>query len=181
LNSGSSLCDPADQSSLTGCAHYQAEAALPSHGSRAAFYRDHLPLEVAAVSYPDAASANLLPTLIIDIHGAGARQLAEQLAHSGFTANSADTCAEALAAVLAQHHRSMIFLGEVSDAEDVRCIAELRKRALHSWIIMISSTEPQDARELYLRYGVDAQIITPFPMADLVSRLMAFSRHSRPP
>lgn len=133
------------------------------------------------MSDPAASSAHFLPTLIIDIHGAAARQLAEQLTHSGFTASSADTCAEALAAVLAQHYRSMIFLGEVSDPEDVRCIAELRKRALRSWIIVISSTELHDARELYLRYGVDAQIVTPYPMADLISRLMAFSRHSRPP
>ena len=133
------------------------------------------------MSYPDASSVNSLPTLIIDTHGAAAKQLAEQLTHSGFTANSADTCARALVAMRAQHYRSMIFLGDVSDPEDVRCIAELRKRAPSTWIIMISSAELHDARELYLRYGIDAQIVTPFSTGDLVSRVMAFSRHSRPP
>ncbi|MGO9801882.1 MAG: response regulator [Steroidobacteraceae bacterium] len=131
--------------------------------------------------YPDASSANFLPTLIIDAHGAAAKQLAEQLTHSGFTATSADTYAAALVAMHAQHYRSMIFLGDLSDVEDVRCIAELRQRAPRTWIIMISSTELHDARELYLRFGVDALIFTPFSMEDLVSRLMAFSRHSRPP
>lgn len=133
------------------------------------------------MSHSNASSANFLPTLIIDAHGAAAKQLAEQLTHSGFTANSADTCAEALVAMRAQHYRSMIFIGDVSELEDVQCIAELRKRAPRTWIIMISSTELHDARELYLRYGVDAQIVTPFSMGDLLSRLMAFSRHSRPP
>ena len=133
------------------------------------------------MSYPDASSASFLPTLIIDPHGAAAQQLAEQLTHTGFAAHSADTCVQALAAMRVHPYRSMIFLGDLSDLEDVRCIAELRKRAPRTWIILISSTALHDARELHLRYGVDAQIVTPFSMEDLVSRLMAFSRHSRPP
>ena len=129
----------------------------------------------------DAHGANFLPTLIIDVHGTAAGPLAEQLTHSGFAADSADACPEALAAVRAQHYRSMLFLGDVSDPEDVRCLAELRKRAPRTWIILISSTELLEAEELYMRYGVDAQMIAPFSMWDLVSRLMAFARHSRPP
>jgi DNA-binding response OmpR family regulator len=138
-------------------------------------------METAAVSNPDASSVNFLPTLIIDPHGAAAQQLAEQLAHSGFTANSADTCVQALAAMRAHHYRSIIFIGKLGDPEDARCLAELRKRAPRTWIIMISSIALRDARELYLRQGIDAQIVTPFSMEDLVSRLMAFSRHPRPP
>ncbi len=132
------------------------------------------------MSYPDAASVNFLPTLIIDAHGAAAKQLAQQLRHSGFTADSVVTCTDALAAVPAHRYRSMIFLGNLRDPEDAQCVAALRKRAPRTWIIMISSSELHDARELYLRYGVDAQVVTPFSMRDLVSRLMAFSRHSRP-
>ena len=45
---------------------------------------------------------------------------------------------------------------------------------------MIGSTELRDKRALYLGYSVDAQIVTPFTMEDLISRLMAFSWHSRP-
>jgi DNA-binding response OmpR family regulator len=138
-------------------------------------------MEAAAVSNPSASSVNFLPTLIVDPHGAAAQQLAEQLTHSGFTANSADTCVQALAAMRARHYRSIIFIGDVSDLEDVRCLAELRPRSPRTWIILISSTALRDARELYLRHGIDAQIVTPFSMEDLVSRLMAFSRHPRPP
>ncbi len=138
-------------------------------------------MEAAAVSHPDASGVNFLPTLVIDPHGAAAQQLAEQLTHSGFTGHSADTCAQALAAMRVRHYRSIIFLGDVSDLEDVRCMAELRKRAPRTWIIMISSAGVRDARDLYMQYGLDAQIVTPFSMEDLLSRLMAFSRHSRPP
>lgn len=133
------------------------------------------------MSYPEARSVNFLPTLIIDAHGAAAKQLAQQLTHSGFTADSVVTCTDALAAVLAHHYRSMIFLGDLRDPEDAQCVVMLRKRAPRTWIIMISSSELHDARELHLRYGVDAQVVTPFSVEDLVSRLMAFSRHSRPP
>jgi len=137
-------------------------------------------LKAAAVSYSTIPGANFPPTLVIDIHGASAQQLAEQLTHAGFTANSADTCPEALAAVAARHYRSIILLGDLTDPDDVQCIAELRRRASGTWILMISSTELRDRRALYLGHGVDAQIVTPFSMEDLVSRLMAFSRHSRP-
>jgi CheY-like chemotaxis protein len=133
----------------------------------------HVNLEAAAVSYSNTPGGNFAPTLVIDAHGAAAQQLAEQLTHGGFAADSADTCAEALAAVGAQHYCSMIFLGDLGDPEDVQCIAELRQRAQRTWIVMISSTELRDRRVLYLRYGVDAQIVTPFSMQDLVSRLMA--------
>jgi DNA-binding response OmpR family regulator len=137
-------------------------------------------LKAAAVSYSNIPGVNFPPTLVIDIHGASAQQLAEQLTHGGFTADSADTCPEALAAVAAQHYWSIILLGDLSDPDDVQCIAELRRRAPRTWILMISSTELRDRRTLYLGHGVDAQIVTPFSMEDLVSRLMAFSRHSRP-
>lgn len=115
------------------------------------------------MSYPEVTSVRFLPTLIVDAHGAAAQQLAQQLTHSGFTADSVVTCTEALAAVLAHHYRSMIFLGDLRDPQDARCVAELRKRAPRTWIIMISSTELHDAQELYLRYRVDAQLVTPFP------------------
>lgn len=84
---------------------------------------------------------NFLPTLIIDAHGAAAKQPAQQLTHSGFTADSVVTCTDALAAVLVRHYRSMIFLGDLRDPEDAQCVVELHKRAPRTWIIMISSTE----------------------------------------
>lgn len=133
------------------------------------------------MNYSNTSGGNFAPTLVIDIHGASAQQLAKQLTHGGFTADSADTCPEALAALDVQRYWSTIFLGDLSDPEDAQCIGELRQRARRTWILMISSSELRDRRALYLGYGVDAQIVTPFSMEDLVSRLMAFSRHSRPP
>ena len=97
-------------------------------------------------------------------HGAAAKPLAQQLTHSGFTANSVDHLPGSTGCGACQHYRSMLFLGDLSDPEDVRCVVELRKRAPRTWIIMISSTELLDAEELYLRYGVDAQVIAPFSM-----------------
>lgn len=138
-------------------------------------------LEAAAVSYYNPLGVNFAPTLVIDVHGAAAKQLAEQLTRSGLTADSADTSLEAMAAVRFRRYWSMIFLGDLSDPEDVQCISELRKRASRTWIIMISSTEVHDARQLYAEHGVDAQIVAPFSVEALVSRLMALSRHSRPP
>jgi DNA-binding response OmpR family regulator len=160
--------------------HNKDYVAVPRQSSRVQARSVHFYPEVAAVSYPDAPSASFSRTLIIDAHGAAAEQLAEQLTHSGFATDTADTCAEALAAVRAQHYGAMISLGDLSDPEDVQCIARLRKRAPRTWIIMISSSELRDTRELR-SFGVDAQIVTPFSMGDLISRLVAFSRHSRAP
>jgi len=137
-------------------------------------------LEAVAVSYSNP-SVSFAPTLVIDIHGTAAKQLAEQLTHSGLTADSADTCVEATAAVRSQHYGAMVFLGDLSNLEDVQCIGELRKRAQRTWIIAISSTGLPNARQLHLGCGVDAQIVTPFSMEDLLSRLVAFARRSRPP
>jgi DNA-binding response OmpR family regulator len=111
-------------------------------------------LEAAVVSYSNTTGGSFAPTLVVDNHGASAQQLAEQLTHGGFKADSADTFPRALAALTAQHCRSMIFLGELSDPEDVQCIAELRRRARRTWMLMISSTELRDGRALYLGHGI---------------------------
>jgi DNA-binding response OmpR family regulator len=120
-------------------------------------------------------------TLVIDVDGAAAKQLADQLNLSGFAADTAASRSAALAALHAKYYGTMVFVGEVGDPEHLQCIAELRKRASRTWMIMISSTEPHDPRDLFLRYGVDALIVTPFSMTYLLSRLMAFSLRSRPP
>jgi DNA-binding response OmpR family regulator len=75
----------------------------------------------------------------------------------------------------------MVFVGDLSDPQDLKCITELRNRVPRTWLIMISATTLHDTRELFLRYGVDALLVTPFSVQDLVSRLLAFSMRSRPP
>jgi len=137
-------------------------------------------LETAAVSHSNTPGVGFAPTLVIDANSAAAEQLANQLKHSGFTADTAVSCSAALTAVRARHYGSMIFVGDLSQP-NFECIAGLRKQVPRTWIIMICSPELPDTRELFLRYGVDALIVTPFSMEDLVSRLTAFSQRSRPP
>jgi DNA-binding response OmpR family regulator len=132
------------------------------------------------VSDPNTPGGDFAPTLVIDANGAAGEQLAEQLKHAGFAADTVDSCGAALSAARSKHYGSMIFVGDLSQPNDLQCIAGLRWQAPRTWIIMVSSTELQDTRELFQRYGVDALLGTPFSMKDLVSRLMAFSRRSRP-
>lgn len=133
------------------------------------------------MSYSNTPVVNCLPTLVIDADGPAAEELAHQLKHRGFTTDIAITCTAAIAAMRACYYGSMAFVGDLSHPAALHCIAELRTRKPRTWIIMISSTAPSDMRELYLRYGVDAVLLTPFSTNDLLSRLLAFSHHSRPP
>ena len=112
--------------------------------------------------YADTLDVNCEPTLIIDVNGAVAKQLADHLNHSGIAADTAVSRSAALAALRAKHYGAMVFVGDVGDPEHLQCIAELRKRALRTWLIMISSTEPHYPRDLFLRYGIDALIVIPF-------------------
>jgi DNA-binding response OmpR family regulator len=122
--------------------------------------------------YADSLDVHSEPTLVIDANCAAGKQLADQLNRNGFTADIAVSCSAALAALRAKYYGSMVFVGDVSNPEHLQCIADLRKRSLRTWIVIISSTDLYSPRDLLLHYGVDAL---------LVSRLMAFSRRSRPP
>ena len=133
------------------------------------------------MSYSITPLVNYVSTLVIDVNAASAEQLANQLRHSGFAADSATSCPAALSALRARYYGSMVFVGDLSDPRDLKCIAELRNRVPRTWLIMISATTLHDTRELFLRYGVDALLVTPFSVQDLASRLLAFSMRSRPP
>jgi DNA-binding response OmpR family regulator len=137
-------------------------------------------LRAAAVSDTNTPDIGFAPTLVIDANSAAGAQLAVQLKHAGFVAHTVDSCRSARAAVRARHYGSMILVGDLSQS-NFECIGGLRKQAPGTRIIMICSSELPETRELFLHFGVDALIVTPFSMEDLVSRLMAFSRHSRPP
>ncbi len=132
------------------------------------------------MNFPDVPGANFVPMLVIDANLSAAEQLAKQLEHFGFAVDPVDTCRSALTAVRARHYGSLIFVGDLSQPDYLDCIASVRRQVPRTWIITISSTAMSDARELFLRYSVDALIVTPFSMEDLVSRLLAFSRRSRP-
>ena len=132
------------------------------------------------MSDSNAPGIGFAPTLVIDANSAAAEQLAKQLEHAGFVADTVDSCQGALTVVRARHYGSMIFVDDLSRS-NFECIAQLRRQVPRTWMIMICSPELPDTRELFSRYCVDALIVTPFSMGDLVSRLMAFSRRSRPP
>ena len=124
---------------------------------------------------------NYMSILVIDVNAAAAEQLADQLRHSGFAVDAVTSCPAALRAVRARYYGSMIFVGDLSDPQDLNCIAELRRQVPRTWMIMISATALHDRRELFLRYGVDALLAIPFSIQDLTDRLSAFSMRSRPP
>lgn len=155
----------------------------PSNRIRAAFSRDQpLCFRSCSRELPRCLEcANFLPALIIDANHSAAEQLPAQLEHAGFAADTVDSCWGAFTAIHAKHYGSMIVVGDLSQPNCLECVAGLRRQAPRSWIIVISSAGSSDTRKLFLTYGVDALIVTPFSMSDLVSRLMAFSRRSRPP
>jgi DNA-binding response OmpR family regulator len=57
---------------------------------------------------------NFAPTLVIDGNGGAGKQLAEQLKHAGFAADTVDSCGAALTAARSGHYGSMIFVGDLS-------------------------------------------------------------------
>ena len=132
------------------------------------------------MSYCNTEFITCSPTLVIDANGEAGEKLANKLKLSGLMADIAISCAAAITALRACYYGSMVFVGDVSHAADLYCIVELRKTMPRTWIVMISSTAPSDMRELYSRYGIDAVLVTPTSTNNLVSRLFAFSRHSRP-
>ena len=133
------------------------------------------------MSYSITPVVNYVSTLIIDANGAAAEELADQLKQCGFAADSATSCPAALRALRARYYGSMVFVGDLSRSQDLKCIAALRRKVPRTWMIMISATTPHDTRDLFLRYGFDALLATPFSMQDLEGRLLAFSMRSRPP
>jgi DNA-binding response OmpR family regulator len=138
-------------------------------------------LKVKAMSYTNTPTLSYLPTLVIDTNAAAAEQLANQLSHSGFTADIAIDCRAAQTAARRRYYGAMIFVADLSRPSDVKCLAELRKGSSRTWIIVISSTAPSEAQKALVRHEADALLIAPFTTEDLISRLFAFSLRSRPP
>jgi DNA-binding response OmpR family regulator len=112
--------------------------------------------------------------------GSAAEELANELKLRGLSADIAISCTAAMTSLRACYYGSMVFVGDPSRLADLRCIAELRRKKPRTWIIMISSSPPCDTRELFSRYGIDAVLVRPWSTNDLVFRLLAFSRRSRP-
>jgi DNA-binding response OmpR family regulator len=123
---------------------------------------------------------NYLPTLVVSADSAVATLLAEQLRHAGFVTDTATSCWAAHDAMSARFYGSLVCFVDPIIASDMECVSTLRQRSHHSWIILISSGTRTDARGLMVHCGADTLLTTPFSMEDLVSRLAAFARRSRP-
>ena len=132
------------------------------------------------MGYSDTPVLSYLPTLVLDRNGPAAKLLADQLRHHGFTADAATSCSAALAAFRARHYGSVVVVADLSLLTDLQCISGLRLRSHRTWIIVISSDTPPDARERVFRHGADALLSCPFSMHELISRLLACSLRSRP-
>ena len=122
-----------------------------------------------------------LPTLVVSSDSDKGTRLAEQLQRSGFPADTATSCWSAHQALLARFYGSLVCFVNPGCAFDLECVSTLRRRSLRSWIILVSSTAPTDTRALTIHCGADAMLATPFSVEDLIARLAAFARRSRPP
>jgi DNA-binding response OmpR family regulator len=120
-----------------------------------------------------------LPTLVVDSNPVKARLLAECLDEAGFPADFAASCAEAWSAVRNRHYGSMVYIGDLEDQDDFKCLVKLRGRARGTWIILIHPGGPPEAQERALRHGVDALLKAPYSLQELLARLLAFSMRSR--
>jgi two-component system, OmpR family, response regulator len=127
---------------------------------------------------PDSAYS---PTLIVDADAAAAAALARELGDRGLPADTAAHCAAAQAAARARYYGSVVFVADLNSAADVACLKTLRRRLPQTWIVLISPRAPNAARAAALRHSVDALLVAPFSLADLIFRLSAFSVRPRPP
>ena len=121
-----------------------------------------------------------LPTLLVNANSGMAAQLAQQLEHAGFHAETATSCWAAHAAVLARVYASLVCFVDPNSPSDMDCVSTLRRRAPRSWIILISSSAAVDVRSLTAQCGADALVATPLSIDDLTARLAAFARRARP-
>jgi DNA-binding response OmpR family regulator len=133
------------------------------------------------MSVGDPFMSSYMPILVVDANAQAAQQLAAQLRHSGFQTDVAISCVAAQAAARARHYGSFVVVLDPSQAVDLDCIAKLRRKAPRVWLIAISAMAPPLARKTLFRSGADALLVAPFSMADLISRISAFSHRSRPP
>ena len=122
-----------------------------------------------------------LPTLVVSSDSDVAARLAGQLQRAGFPAEGATSCWAAHRALLDRFYGSLVCFVNPGCAYDLECVSTLRRRSLRTWIVLVTSIAPTDAHALTTHCGADALLPTPVSIDDLVARLAAFARRSRPP
>jgi DNA-binding response OmpR family regulator len=119
-------------------------------------------------------------TLLLDVNNEHGGQLVEQLNHAGFKTDFAVSWGAAHAAFRANCYQSCIVVADLDQPAILEQLDELRRAALHVWIIVLSDRQPENARVRALQHCVDAVLSAPFSMENLTSRLAAFSLRARP-
>jgi DNA-binding response OmpR family regulator len=79
-----------------------------------------------------------------------------------------------------KHYGSMVVVADLRLAADLDDTAALRNICPGTRIIVISSTAYAHAEQVVFRQVVDSFLVAPFSVEELTSRLLAFSRRSRP-
>jgi DNA-binding response OmpR family regulator len=128
----------------------------------------------------EAAGISQSLTLIFDINGTAAIRLATHLAHARFPSSVASTCTEAVNSIKDQYYASIVIVAELGDAKCVECLHLIRRRAIRSWLVIVSESDDQSAIRVFHQCGGDALVKSPFTVEVLVNRLAALSRIKRP-
>jgi DNA-binding response OmpR family regulator len=121
-----------------------------------------------------------LPTLVVDSDGAAATRLAEHLRHEGFEADIATSFESARRAMLARLYGVIVVVAALRLKPNLECLAQLRRTAARTWMIVISLESDPEAQHLAFQHGADSLLTTPFSIEELTFRLSAFSHRSRP-
>ena len=120
------------------------------------------------------------PILLLDPEMDSAAELATRLEMNGFPTRIERTGASALAAMEDTYFATLIVVADLDDNACLDRLADLRRAALRSWMIVVSPRCDAKICNLIYRRGGDACITAPVSIDDLTSRLTAFQSRSRP-
>jgi DNA-binding response OmpR family regulator len=119
-------------------------------------------------------------TLLLDADNEQGGRLVEHLNQAGFKTDLAVSWGAAHAALRANCYQSCIVFADLDQPATRERLDELRRAAVHVWIILLSERQPENAWVRAHRHCVDAVLSAPFSTADLTSRLSDFSLRARP-
>jgi len=120
------------------------------------------------------------PILLLDPEVGSAAELAARLELNGFPTRIERTGAGALAAIEDTYFATLIVVADLDDNACLDRLADLRRAALRSWMIVVSPRCDAKTCNLIYRRGGDACIPAPVSIDDLTGRLTAFQSRSRP-